>query len=139
MKEIEKRAAPHFPIYELPLAASLFWDLFGRVKDIFEGTSFDAHADIVELWKMEVGELERRSWAKEETKQWRIAAVPGTLYLKLQGLYWGRQQGDSVIYDLRGEKHYYFTEYNDLVFDHGGEGLLESLSEPVLASLGVQP
>ena len=106
---------------------------------MFKGTLFDSHADIVERWKMEVEERERRSWTGKKVEKWRISAEPRAFFMKIKGLYWGYQQGDSLIHDLRGGKHYYFAQGSDLVFDHDVDGLLEDPSELVLTSLDVQP
>jgi len=67
-----------------------------------------------------------------------IGAAQDRTRLQCKGLYWGRQ-GDSLIYDLREKDHFYFSELNDLDFDHGVDGF--SVGEPspsVLRSLGLQ-
>jgi len=88
VKGIERWTTPYFPGYELLVSAPLFWTFFGRVKNMVEGTSFDSHADIVGRWKMEVGERERRSWTgKKKFEKWRVSAVPGALFMKINGLY----------------------------------------------------
>ena len=131
-------SVPCVSVYELLLGAPAFWDLLERIEHTFEGTVFDSYQDIIYQWKVEL-ELARRSWTREKArKQWRIGYAPSLLHLQYEGLYWGLQRGDSLIHDLREEDHYYFTEYNDFVFDHGVDGLLEGPSDHVLSSLGVR-
>lgn len=135
VKGVEKRVVPRVPAYELLTTVPAFWDLLKRLKDIFKGTPFDLHDAIIDRWKVE-GELARRSRTKAK-KQWRIGAAPNSSHWRFEGLYWGCQ-GDSLMHDLREQDHYYFSEYNDLVFDHGVDGFLGEPSEPVLRSLGVE-
>jgi len=134
VKGLEKRIVQGVPAYELLTTIPPFWGFFERLKVTLEGTPFDLHENIIYQWKME-GELVRQLWP-DAKKQWKIGSAQ--MHWRFEGVYWG-SKGDSLIYNLEQEDHYYFTEHdNHLVFDHNVDGFLGEPSELVLRSFGVQ-